>query len=112
MDFENIRNIALAFPETIESPHFEKISFRVKGKIFLTFDIPKNQICAKLPQKEQDLFCLYDKTAIFPVPNKWGKQGWTMVVIQKIPEEMMEDLILAAYLSVAPKKLVDSIHKP
>jgi predicted DNA-binding protein (MmcQ/YjbR family) len=111
MNFETIKNIALSLPETTESPHFEKTSFRVKSKIFLTFDIPRNQFCVKLSPKEQDLFCLFDKAAIFPVPNKWGKQGWTLAEIQKIPEEMMRDLITAAYLTVAPKKLAESLQK-
>jgi len=112
MNFENIRNIALSFPETTESPHFEKTSFRVKGKIFLTFDVPKNQICVKLPQNEQNLFCLYDKATIFPVPNKWGKQGWTLADIGQVPKKMLKDLVTAAFITVAPKKLAESIQKP
>lgn len=112
MNFEDIKNIALDLPETAEAPHFEKTSFRVKGRIFLTFDAPKNQICVKLAPKEQDLFCLFDKAIIFPVPNKWGKQGWTLADINHVPEEMIKDLIYAAYTTVAPKKLAESIQKP
>ena len=41
MNFGTLRNIALALPETTESPHFDKTSFRVKGKIFLTIDTMK-----------------------------------------------------------------------
>src|SRR5439155_19096500 len=36
MDLEAARQFALSLPETTEEPHFEKASFRVRGKIFAT----------------------------------------------------------------------------
>jgi hypothetical protein len=36
MRLETARRFALSLPETTEQPHFEKSSFRVKGKIFAT----------------------------------------------------------------------------
>ncbi len=38
MTLEKLRTLALSFPESTEEPHFEKISFRVKKKIFATYD--------------------------------------------------------------------------
>jgi len=70
-----LRKLALSFPETSEDPHFEKTSFRVKKKIFATYDNKTKRACIKLPEIYQDVFSLADKTIIFPVANKWGKQG-------------------------------------
>ena len=36
MNLEQARRFALSLPETTEEPHFDKSSFRVKGKIFAT----------------------------------------------------------------------------
>ena len=36
MRLEEARRFALSLPETTEQPHFEKSSFRVRGKIFAT----------------------------------------------------------------------------
>lgn len=36
MRLDTARRFALSLPETTEEPHFEKSSFRVKGKIFAT----------------------------------------------------------------------------
>jgi len=35
---DTMRALALLFPEVTEDSHFEKISFRVKKKIFSTYD--------------------------------------------------------------------------
>lgn len=36
--FTMLEKINLSFPEVTIEPHFEKISFRVKKRIFATFD--------------------------------------------------------------------------
>lgn len=102
---ENFRLLALSFPETTEQPHFDKTSFRVMKKIFATFDIDKNQACIKLSIVDQDVFSAFDKTAIYPVPNKWGKQGWTFVELDKVHPDMLVDALTTAYCCIAPKKL-------
>ncbi len=104
IDLTTFREIALSFPETNEEPHFEKPSFRIKGKIFATYDKKKNQACVKLSLVDQDLFSLADKTIIFPVPNKWGKQGWTFINLEKIGLEMFTEILKTAYAEVASKK--------
>lgn len=99
------RSLALSFPETLEAPHFEKTSFRVRKKIFATYDFKTQLACLKLSENDQDLFCLFDSKLIFPVPNKWGKQGWTLAKIDNLEEEIITDLLHAAYNQVAPEKL-------
>lgn len=95
----------MSLPDVTEQPHFEKISFRIKGKIFLTLDLSTNRGCVKLTEKDQDLFSVFDKTIVYPVPNKWGQKGYTFVDLGRIPPETMVDLIRTSYSLVAPKKL-------
>jgi predicted DNA-binding protein (MmcQ/YjbR family) len=104
-EIENLRNLALSFPETSEEPHFEKISFRVGKKIFASIDEKKLQACVKLSETDQDLFSVADRTILFPVPNKWGKQGWTFIDLRKVHPDLLHDAIKASYCEVAPKKL-------
>ncbi len=102
---EQLRIIALSFPETTEEPHFEKTSFRVKKKIFVTYD-DKNKIASiKLSEIDQDVFSSIGKSSIYPVPNKWGKQGWTLIEMQRVKNELFIDALINAYCEVAPKKL-------
>jgi YjbR len=104
---ETIRKLALAFEEGEEQPHFEKPSFRIKKKIFATVDVKLNRACLKLSEIDQSVFSAFDKTIIYPVPNKWGKQGWTFVELKKIKREMFVDALTCAYCEVAPKKLAE-----
>lgn len=105
-----LRKIALSFPEATEEPHFEKTSFRVKKKIFATYDDIKKRACVKLSKIDQDVFSSADKTIIFPVDNKWGKQGWTLIEMNKVNKDVFIDALTTAYCEVAPKKLADQIR--
>ena len=106
VSIEIFRQIALSFPEVAEQPHFEKTSFRVSKKIFTTLDNTNSRACIKLSLIDQDVFSSFDKSVLFPVPNKWGKQGWTYINLQKIKKSMLTDALRAAYGEVAPARLV------
>ncbi|CAN5780702.1 MmcQ/YjbR family DNA-binding protein [soil metagenome] len=106
VSIETFTSIANSFPQISEQPHFEKHSFRVGKKIFATLDISKQQACIKLSPADQDIFSAFDKTIIFSVPRKWGKQGWTFIDLQTVPEAMLAAALKSAYCSVAPTKLV------
>jgi hypothetical protein len=97
-----VRRLALSFPETNEQPHFEKISFRVKTKIFATLDVKKNLACLMLSEVDQSVFSAYDKTVIYPVPNKWGKRGATYVDLENISKNIFKDALRIAYNRIAP----------
>lgn len=99
------RKFPLSFPETEEAPHFENVAFKVKKKIFVTHNAKENRCCVKLSKEEQPLYCLIDAEMIYPVPNAWGKQGWTLVNLEKVNKEILTDILTSAYINVAPKKL-------
>ncbi|MDX6190726.1 MmcQ/YjbR family DNA-binding protein [Flavobacterium sp. FlaQc-52] len=101
---EAFRTLALALPEATEEPHFEKISFRIKKKIFATIDEKKNLGVFKFNEIDQSVFCASSEMIFYPIPNKWGKQGWTFVDLAKVPTEMFEDALSISYNTVAPKK--------
>ena len=99
------RKIALSFPEANEEPHFEKTSFRVNKKIFATLNEKENRATILLSAADQDVFCMYDESVMYPVPNKWGKQGWTHINLKTIRKEMCVDALTISYCKVARKNL-------
>ncbi|MVO10341.1 MmcQ/YjbR family DNA-binding protein [Flavobacterium sp. TP390] len=108
---EGLRKYVFSFPEVEEAPHFEKISFRVQKKIFVTYSHSNHTITLKLSLEEQDVFSSGKDNAIFPVPNEWGKQGWTVVDLSSVHEDLFHDAITTAYCTIAPKKLVQLVQK-
>ncbi|RYY35792.1 MAG: MmcQ/YjbR family DNA-binding protein [Sphingobacteriaceae bacterium] len=104
VSIETLWALALSFPETSEQPHFEKTSFRVGKKIFVTLNESKRIACVKLSETDQDVFCLGDNPAMVPVPNKWGKQGWTNIYLDKVHDDMLTDVVKLSYKNAAVKK--------
>ena len=100
---KTFRDLAISFEGAHEEPHFEKTSFRVKKKIFATLDEKNKRACLKLSEIEQDIFSTIDKKIIYPVPNKWGKQGWTFVELPSVQKDILKDALLSAYNSILKK---------
>ena len=105
MTIQEARTLALTFEEAIESPHFEKPSFRVNKKIFLTLDEKMKRACINLHEEDQHAFHSMMPEVIFPVPNKWGQQGWTLIELTKIKKPIFRDALTCSYCKVAPRKL-------
>ncbi len=105
MNTEEFSALALSFPGTIESPHFDRIAFKIINKrIFTTMHEKTATANVKLTRKEQSVFCAYDKHLVYPVPNKWGLQGWTTFELAHVPKELMLDALESAYNDVLNKK--------
>ena len=103
--------LAMNFPEVVQAPHFERTSFRVKKKIFATLDVKKKRVVVKLSAIDQSVFIAYDSSVIFPVPGAWGKQGWTIIELEKVRKTMFQDALQTAYCTVAPKALAGLVNK-
>ena len=70
-----VRKLALSFEGTVELPHFERTSFRVNKKIFATMLEKDNLAVLMLSPVDQSVFCTFDKTMMYPVPNKCNDGG-------------------------------------
>ena len=107
MDIKIFTELALSFAEAEEQPHFAKNSFRVRKKIFATLDLKKSIACFRFSIEDQSAFTVFNPEHIYPVPNKWGLQGWTFFHIENCEEEIIKDALTTSYCGVAPKKLAE-----
>lgn len=101
---KTFKTLALSFDDVVEQPHFEKASFRVRKKIFATLSQEDSLVCIKLSEIDQSVFCSFDKTIIFPVGNKWGRQGWTMINLKKVNKDMLLDALTNSYREILKTK--------
>ena len=104
MDIESFTKLALSFPDVEEAKHFEKTSFRIKKKIFATLSKSEKRAVLKLSLEDQSVFSDYDSSVFYAVPNKWGKQGWTIVELKLVRKDMCRDAVEQAYQLVAGRK--------
>ncbi len=98
MTCHQFSELALSFPNTIASPHFNRTAFKVIDKrIFATMHEESETANVKLSPADQSVYCLIDKKAIYPVNNKWGLQGWTTFNLASIDTRLMLDALHTAY---------------
>ena len=102
--------MALALPNTIELPHFERTSFRVAipgsktTRIFATMDEKQKIAVLMFSPMEQSVFCSFDKSIIYPVPGGWGRQGCTIFELSRMKKAMMKDALDVVYNEILNKK--------
>lgn len=98
------RKLALSLPNVSEAPRYERTSFSMEKKIFATLHEGKKIATLKFSVVHQSVYCTADKTAIYPVPNKWGIQGWTFIELNKVPAKLMAEALQTAYHEVSGKR--------
>jgi hypothetical protein len=92
---DRFREIALSLPGVEERPHFDRAAFKARI-IFATLHEPSRTANLKFNEVDQSVFCEFEK-GVYPVPNKWGQQGWTTFELDKVPEELVKDALETAY---------------
>lgn len=97
--------LALGFPGTEQTKHFERTGFRVSGRrMFATYLGENNTANIFLTPAEQRIFCRMDPVNIYPVPNKWGEKGATTFELDNVSGEMVLEALLSAYTEILPSK--------
>lgn len=103
-DQEAVRRNALAMPEATEQPHFDRTSYRVRGKIFATVLGASSTVNLALPPEVAAAAIETDAESVAPIT--WGSvRGWVVVDLTKARPGLLEQLIPAAWSRVAPKRL-------
>jgi hypothetical protein len=99
------RTLALSFPGVIEHPHFDRAAFKVAGKkIFTTLHERSHTANVLLTVEDQAVFFEYNPEAIYPVPNKFGLQGWTTFELDKLSKEMVAEAMFTAHKNLLEAK--------
>jgi len=106
MTQDDIRSLALSLPQAEEQPHFDRASFRVKGKIFATLPPGGAHVVLKLLPEIKESLKQTDPEAVIPLPGGWDRGGWTQIAIGSIDREKLADLVRHAWRQVAPKTLL------
>ena len=75
--------MALALEGTSESPHFDRAAFKV-ARIYVTLAADGRTANFKFTPDEQEIKCLVLPEAFAPVPNAWGRQGWTTATLAQL----------------------------
>lgn len=100
---KDLRRLALALEGTSEAPHFDRAAFRVK-RIYVTLAADGETANFKFAADKQEFKCMMAPHAFAPVPNAWGRQGWTTASLSKLSLPELKNALETAWLHAQPKK--------
>jgi hypothetical protein len=107
MRLDAARRFALSLPETTEEPHFEKSSFRVRGKIFATVPLGGKHLHVFVEHDERRVL-IDDMPEVFEAVGR-GKTiapDWLRVNLAAAAQDHVSELLEEAWRFKAPKRLV------
>lgn len=102
-DDDMLRNLALALEGTAEAPHFDRAAFKVR-RIYVTLAADGLTANFKFTPDEQQIKCEMLPNAFSPVPNAWGRQGWTTAILSELEEPDLRDALETAWRHALPGK--------
>jgi YjbR len=79
----DLRRMALALKGTTEGPHFDRAAFKV-ARIYVTLAADGRTANFKFTPDEQEFKCMMAPDTFAPIPNAWGRQGWTTATLSKL----------------------------
>jgi hypothetical protein len=100
-----VRKYALSLPEAMEQPHFDRTSFRVRGKIFLTARPSESHVHVFVPGEHREPALAMHPECVAKL--LWGgKVVGLRVALPGAPVGVVKDLIRIAWESKAPKSVI------
>ncbi|MBM3561614.1 MAG: MmcQ/YjbR family DNA-binding protein [Alphaproteobacteria bacterium] len=99
----DFRRIALSFEGTSEAPHFDKTAFKT-ARIYATLAADGRTANVKLLPEEQAFKSMMAPQAFAPVPNAWGRQGWTTILLEAIDVGELRLALEGAWRSATKQK--------
>jgi hypothetical protein len=100
---KDLRRMALALEGTTEAPHFDRAAFKV-ARIYVTLAADGRTANFNFTPDEQEFKCMMAPEAFAPVPNAWGKQGWTTATLSKLSAAELKAALETAWAHAVKKK--------
>jgi hypothetical protein len=100
---KEFRALALSFPEAVEAPHFDRASFRVRGKIFATIAPDGKSGMLKLDLDAHEALLRAEPETFFSFGG-WSRTGATGVHLARMRKALFRELLAQAFGNVASGK--------
>jgi hypothetical protein len=95
--------MAMALEGTNEAPHFDRAAFKV-ARIYVTLAGDGKTANFKFTPDEQEFKCMMAPDAFAPVPNAWGRQGWTTATLSRLSKTDLQSALETAWQHATAKK--------
>ena len=108
-EWDDVRRIALALPETSERPAYGNTAWRVRDKIFAIGGEGADRVSIKAGLETQAELIATDPVT-FAKSAYVGRFGWITVVLERVDPELLARLLREAWRRSAPKRLAATLE--
>jgi len=105
-----VREYILSLPEAKEVDHWGKSSFRINNKIFAVIQEDGITLTIKTIGEDRTIYTTMQPET-YSIPESFSNLNYMHVNIDTVEQEEIKGLILKAWGSVAPKKLVKAYNE-
>lgn len=105
LDADDVRRIALSFPETTEKERWNHPTFDVAGKMFVTVPDDESSFAVRCPRFERDELIAAEPEK-FWVPAHEAPSAWVRVRLAALEDSReLHDILLDSWRQAAPTRL-------
>ncbi len=98
----DLQRLALSLEGTTQAPHFDRTAFKT-ARTYVTLAADGLTANFKFTPDEQHLKCLVSPDIYTPIPNAWGKQGWTTANLESMTQADLKFALETAWHHAQPK---------
>jgi hypothetical protein len=102
---DDVRAFALSLPESEETGHWGKPSFRIRNKIYAVVQEDGVSLVVKTSGEDRMIYTSMDPH-IYSIPKSFSNLNYMIVNLKLVHPVELRGLIVKAWSSIAPKKLV------
>ncbi|OEU90147.1 hypothetical protein DB35_02180 [Streptomyces abyssalis] len=112
LDSEDVRRIALSFPETVEKEAWQMPTFRVAGKMFITVPDDETSFAVRCPRHERTELIAAEPEKFWVPPHEAGTP-WVRVRLAALDDiDELRDILADSWRQAAPARLLDAFPGP
>ena len=107
LDADDVRRIALSFPETVEKKRWGHPTFDVAGRMFVTVPDDQTSFAVRCPRLEREELIAAEPEK-FWVPKHEAGSNWVRARLAALEDAAeLHDILIDSWRQVAPPGLAD-----
>ena len=107
LDADDVRRIALSFPETVEKQRWGHPTFDVAGRMFITVPDDQTSFAVRCPRLEREELIAAEPEKFWVPPHEAGS-NWVRARLAALEDAgELHDILLDSWRQVAPSELLD-----
>ncbi|MGW7683442.1 MmcQ/YjbR family DNA-binding protein [Kribbella sp. NPDC054772] len=107
LDADDVRRIALSFPETVEKQRWGHPTFDVAGRMFVTVPDDQTSFAVRCPRLEREELIAAEPEK-FWVPKHEAGSNWVRARLAALEDAAeLHDILIDSWRQVAPPGLAD-----